>query len=78
MKQKKEQTLNDIMNSSERAMNYAALQKEVQQPKLMAVKSPIKDPFKKTDEEKTQVANFKKQLPKTRGYKFSTYLHQSF
>lgn len=78
MKQKKEQTINDIMNSSERKNNHAILQKEIQQPKLVAVRSVVKDPFKKTDEEKTQVANFKKDLPKTKNYKFTTITHQSF
>lgn len=34
--------------------------------------------FKKSKEEKVKVANMKRELPKTRGYKFKTLFHGSF
>ena len=75
---KKEQSISEILTSPSYEEAKERLSKEIQNPRAVAVRNKVKDPFKKSLQEKVEVKNFKKEVGKSKNHKFKTLIHATF
>ena len=75
---KREQSISEILASPSYEEAKERLAKEIQNPRFVAVKNRVKDPFKQSPEDKLAIKDLKKEVGKSKNHTFKTLIHATF